>query len=132
MANNTNNDLKAQIEEMQAKLAAAEAKAEAEAKAKAEAEAEVLELKAKAEADAKAKAEENAVVEEPEKMVTIRLPRVKGESDSVYVSINDRNWLIKRGVAVEVPECVANLFEEQDRAIEEAEERKERAKNATK
>ena len=67
-----------------------------------------------------------------EKMVTIKLPRIKGESDSVYVSINERNWLIKRGVAVEVPECVANLLDEQDRAIEEAEERKERAKNASK
>ena len=67
-----------------------------------------------------------------EKMVTIKLPRIKGAPDAEYVSINERNWLIKRGVAVEVPECVANLLDEQDRAIEEAEERKERAKNASK
>jgi hypothetical protein len=76
---------------------------------------------------------ENKTVEKkPEKMVTIRLPRIKGEADSVYVSINERNWLIKRGVSVEVPECVAKLLEEQEQAIEEAEERKERAKNASK
>ena len=67
-----------------------------------------------------------------EKKVTIKLPRIKGESDTEYVSINERNWLIKRGVAVEVPECVAALLDEQDRAIEEAEERKEKAKNASK
>lgn len=76
---------------------------------------------------------ENKTVEKKtEKMVTIRLPRIKGESDSVYVSINERNWLIKRGVSVEVPECVANLIDEQEHAIEEAEARKEKAKNATK
>jgi hypothetical protein len=76
---------------------------------------------------------ENKTVEKKtEKMVTIRLPRVKGESDSVYVSINERNWLIKRGCSVEVPECVAKLIEEQELAIEEAEERKEKAKNASK
>jgi hypothetical protein len=67
-----------------------------------------------------------------EKMVTIKLPRIKGEADSVYVSINERTWLIKRGVSVEVPECVAKLIDEQDQAIEEAEARKERAKNANK
>lgn len=66
-----------------------------------------------------------------EKKVTIRLPRIKGESDTVYISINERNWLIKRGVSVEVPECVAQLLEEQEKAIEEAEERKEKARNAT-
>lgn len=73
---------------------------------------------------------EKTTNEKAEKTVTIRLPRVKGESDSVYVSINERNWLIKRGVSVEVPECVAKLIEEQEAAIEEAEERKEKAKNA--
>jgi hypothetical protein len=71
-------------------------------------------------------------VTEKEKMVTIRLPRIKGESDAVYVSINHRNWLIKRGCSVEVPECVAQLLEEQEKAIEEAEARIEKAKNANK
>jgi hypothetical protein len=67
-----------------------------------------------------------------EKMVTIRLPRERGESDSVYVSINERTWLIKRGVSVEVPECVAKLIEDREKALDEAEERKEKAKNASK
>lgn len=67
-----------------------------------------------------------------EKKVTIRLPRIKGESDTVFLSINNRNWLIKRGVSVEVPECVAKLLEEQEEAIEKSYETKEAAKNATK
>lgn len=70
--------------------------------------------------------------EKTEKMVTIRLPRIKGAPDAEYVSINERNWLIKRGVSVEVPECVAKLLEEQEEALEAAEERKEKAKNASK
>ena len=63
-----------------------------------------------------------------ENMVTIKLPRIKGESDSVYVSINERDWLIKRGVAVEVPECVAELLDQQEQALEEAYNRREAAK----
>ena len=78
------------------------------------------------------KTAEKKTEKKTEKMVTIKLPRIKGEADAVYVSINERNWLIKRGVEVEVPECVAKLIDEQEQAIEEAEARKERAKNANK
>ena len=67
-----------------------------------------------------------------EETVTIKLPRIKGESDSVYVSINERNWLIKRGVSVDVPKCVAELIDQQEKAIEEAYNRKEAARNASK
>lgn len=67
-----------------------------------------------------------------EKTVKIKLPRIKGESDTVYVSINNRNWLIKRGVEVEVPECVKELIDQQEEAIEEAYKRREAAKNASK
>ncbi len=73
-----------------------------------------------------------ATEKKTEEMVTIKLPRVKGEEDAVYVSINERNWLIKRGVSVEVPKCVAELLEQQDQAIEEAYQRQEAAKRASK
>lgn len=65
------------------------------------------------------------VIEE-EKKVTITLPKIKGEKDDgVFVSVNERNWLIKRGVTVEVPECVvsnlhnAELMEEEGEAFKE-------------
>ena len=66
-----------------------------------------------------------------EEMVTIKLPRIKGGEDAVYVSINERNWLIKRGVAVDVPKCVADLLDQQDKALDEAYQRQEAAKRAS-
>lgn len=77
-------------------------------------------------------AEANKNVTKTEKMVKFRLPRIKGESDTVFVSINNRNWLIKRGVEVEAPECVYKVIMEQEEAIEKAYETKEAAKNASK
>lgn len=56
---------------------------------------------------------------ETEKKVKIKLPRVKGE-DSVFVSVNERTWLIQRGVEVEVPECVEEVLRMQERMLEQA------------
>ena len=41
-----------------------------------------------------------------EKLVKIRIPRMRQDDPDVYVSVNNRDWLIKRGVEVEVPESV--------------------------
>lgn len=52
---------------------------------------------------------------ETEEMVTIKLPKERGE-DSVWVSVNDRLPLqIKRGVAVEVPVWVAEAIENSEK-----------------
>ena len=53
---------------------------------------------------------ENKPVEVKEKLVKIRIPKTKENQDDVYVSVNDRNWQIKRGVEVEVPECVSEVL----------------------
>ena len=55
-----------------------------------------------------------------EKKVKIRIPRLKENNDDVYVSLNDRTWLIKRGVEVEVPECVAEVLQHTDEMMETA------------
>ena len=68
---------------------------------------------------------------ETEKMVKIRLPRERGESDTMCWSINGRRWLIKRGVEVEVPEILAEFIYEQEEAKEAAYNRIEAAKNAS-
>ena len=69
-------------------------------------------------------AENKKKVETPtevkEEMVTIKLPKIRGGADSEYVSVNDRTWRIKRGVAVEVPACVAEVLENRDRQLEAA------------
>lgn len=53
-----------------------------------------------------------------EKMVTIKIPRVSKDQEDVPVWVNDRSWLIKRGVEVQVPECVAEVLQHQEEMLE--------------
>ena len=55
-----------------------------------------------------------------EKMVTIRLPRLSKSDEDEFISINERTWLIKRGVEVEVPECVAKAIKDKEAMEEDA------------
>ena len=55
-----------------------------------------------------------------EKMVKIRLPLTRTEKDDVPVGVNGRTWLIKRGVDVEVPECVAEVLRHKEEMLEQA------------
>ena len=64
--------------------------------------------------------ENTAAAAAGEKRVKIRIPRTKSENDDVYVSVNDRSWLIRRGEEVEVPECVAEVLLHQEQMLEEA------------
>jgi len=49
-----------------------------------------------------------------DKLVTIRIPRENKDQEDVVVWVNDRRFLIKRGVAVDVPEAVALILEQQE------------------
>ena len=53
-----------------------------------------------------------------EKMVKIRLPKTKADEDDERVWVNHRSWQIKRGVEVEVPECVAEVLRNREIALE--------------
>ena len=53
-----------------------------------------------------------------EKMIKIRIPRVKANQEDVFVSVNERTWIVKRGVEVEVPECVAEVLRHQEEMLE--------------
>ena len=53
------------------------------------------------------------------KMVKIKIPRTRAEQEDVLVWINFDSWTIKRGVEVEVPECVAAVLRNQEEALEE-------------
>ena len=56
-----------------------------------------------------------------EKKVKIKIPLVRGESNTdVYVSVNDRSWQIKRGVEVEVPMCVKEQLDHEERQLRAA------------
>lgn len=55
-----------------------------------------------------------------EKLVTIKLPLTKEQRDDVFVRVNQRTWLIKRGEYVQVPECVQEVLEHAESAIEDS------------
>ena len=54
------------------------------------------------------------MAEAKQKMVKIRIPRTKADQEDVFVSVNERTWIVKRGVEVEVPECVAEVIRHQE------------------
>lgn len=45
-----------------------------------------------------------------EKMVSIKLPRVPGKPGQIFVSVGERQWMVKRGVNVEIPECAYDVL----------------------
>lgn len=62
---------------------------------------------------------EKTAKEETVKMVSIRLPRERGNNEDVFVSVNNRNYLIQRGVKVEVPWFVYEVLQHQEEMLEQ-------------
>lgn len=60
------------------------------------------------------------VVEETNapKKVKIKLPLTRNEKDDVYVCVNGKPYLIKRGVEVEVPDYVAEVLQHKEEMLE--------------
>lgn len=52
-----------------------------------------------------------------EKRVTIRLPLTREQREDVFVGINGKTWLIKRGEQVQVPQAVANVLARKERCL---------------
>ena len=48
------------------------------------------------------------------KKVKIKLPKIKGETADVFVSVNNYTCVIKRGVEVEVPVFVKEVLDHQE------------------
>lgn len=61
-----------------------------------------------------------ALANDKEETVRIRLPKTKELQDDVFVSVNNRTWLIQRGVYVDVPACVAEVLQHAEEMTEEA------------
>ena len=43
-------------------------------------------------------------------LVRIKLPRVSGRDETVYVSVGEKSWRIRRGYEVEIPLCAYDLL----------------------
>ena len=52
-----------------------------------------------------------------EKTVRIRLPIERDNKEDKVVWVNDRRFLIKRGVPVNVPESVAEILENEEKML---------------
>ena len=55
-----------------------------------------------------------------EEKVTIRMPLTREEREDVFVGINGKSWLIKRGETVEVPWNVVKVLERQEKMLAQA------------
>lgn len=62
------------------------------------------------------------------KMVKIKIPKTRDNAGDVYVAVNGRSFLIKRGEYVEVPEFVAEVLQHQEEMLAEAMAYEEAAK----
>ena len=60
--------------------------------------------------------------------VKIKLPLTRTEKDDVYVALNGKPYLIKRGVDVEVPAGVAEILQHSEEMLAKAYEFEEQAK----
>lgn len=57
------------------------------------------------------KTETKAVKANPMKeMVSLHIPKVSGEDRCVYIGLNGKAWSIPRGVTVQVPKPVADIY----------------------
>ena len=54
------------------------------------------------------------------KKVKIKLPLTRKEKDDVYVAVNGKTYLIKRGEEVEVPAAVAEVLSNKEKMLEQA------------
>ena len=64
-----------------------------------------------------------------EKMVKIKIELTRSEKDDVPVGVNGRTWLIKRGVYVDVPECVAEVLQHREEMLSNSIEFEDAHKN---
>lgn len=58
-----------------------------------------------------------APAQTPVKMVKIKLPLTRTEKDDVFVGLNGKTYLIKRGVEVEVPEGVWEILNNREQML---------------
>ncbi|MBE6573675.1 MAG: hypothetical protein E7652_04690 [Ruminococcaceae bacterium] len=52
--------------------------------------------------------------------VTIKLPRISGREESVYVSVGEQSWRIRRGCEVEIPLCAYDVLRNSELAEDKA------------
>ena len=52
--------------------------------------------------------------------VSIRLPLTRSDKEDLWVSVNGKSMQIKRGVDVEVPQCIYEVLQHKENMLKEA------------
>ena len=67
-------------------------------------------------------AETTKKTDNAKRRVTVRLPRLSGQNaiQEEFFSVNGKNYIIKRGETVEIPEALAKVIENNEKADEYA------------
>ncbi len=60
---------------------------------------------------------EEVIVEDPNPMVTIRIPRDRADAEDKVVWVNEVRYLIQKGVPVQVPLAVAKILEQEEEML---------------
>ena len=53
-----------------------------------------------------------------DELVRIKLPKEREDQEDKVVWVNDRRFLIKKGVPVDVPRCVADILEQEENMLQ--------------
>lgn len=54
-----------------------------------------------------------------EELVKVIIPLTKEHQEDVFIRVNQRTWLVKRGEEVELPKCAVLVYQESERATME-------------
>lgn len=117
-SNNKDQQTTPTVEELQAQLAEANARADSAEKAL-KSESARADSAEKALKDAEQATEKNAVAQNPAEpeMYTIELYKDKNITEDVQVLINGQQYIIQRGVRVQVPKAVYRVLQNQKRMM---------------
>lgn len=58
--------------------------------------------------------EQEVKLPSPDDIISIRIPRERADQEDKVVWVNERRFLIKRGVPVNVPRCVADILAKEE------------------
>jgi hypothetical protein len=133
MANKmTNDELKAQLAEMETRLQQAEAKAAEEAEARVQAEAKAAELQELLhQPTTETSASVESAPQHEEIFVDVYVPKAAaGDEPNHFVGVNGDNYLLPKGKTSRVPKRIADEYYRGVKAQEILEKRKEELLNA--
>ena len=54
-----------------------------------------------------------------EELMTVIIPLTEEHQEDVFIRVNQRTWLVKRGEEVQIPRCAALVYQNHEKAVME-------------